>query len=81
MAIVGRSKEINELNELYNSEKSEFVVASAYLVAGSIFYVESVVGEYRQGRETGCVPRRYACQTSGVAMLKYIEELTAESGV
>ncbi|MCQ2329701.1 MAG: ATP-binding protein [Paludibacteraceae bacterium] len=56
MAIVGRNKEINELNELYNSEKSEFVVVYGRRRVGKTFLIDESMDGKITFRHAGLSP-------------------------
>lgn len=56
MAIIGRNKEINELNELYNSGKSEFVVVYGRRRVGKTFLIDESMDGKITFRHAGLSP-------------------------
>lgn len=56
MAIVGRNKEINELNELYNSGKSEFIVVYGRRRVGKTFLIDESMDGKITFRHAGLSP-------------------------
>ena len=55
-AIIGREKEIAELNELYNSDKSEFVAVYGRRRVGKTFLVDEALKGKSTFRHTGLSP-------------------------